>query len=52
MKPAFSQYGVKLERPAVEEMQVPKMEFRSDADANKYARWVMGNNCFALKVDE
>jgi hypothetical protein len=35
-----------------EEMQYPKMDFISDAAACKYARLVLGHDCFAVKLDE
>lgn len=52
LRPSISQFGSPMNKPSVEEMQYKKMEFSSDADANKYARWVLGYNCFAVRLDE
>ena len=46
------QWGVKSNRPAFEEMQYPHMDFGSDEEANEYAKFVLGHNCFAVKVEE
>ena len=37
---------------AVEEMQYPKMDFVSDAAACRFARLVLGHDCFAVRLDE
>lgn len=52
MRPAFGYVGQGIQKPAVEQIQYPKMEFSSDAEANQYARLLFGFNCFALKDDE
>jgi len=35
-----------------QEMQYPKMDFVSDATACRYARLVLGHDCFAIRLDE
>lgn len=52
MRPAFGYVGQGIQKPAVERIQYPKMEFVSDAAANEYARVLFGFNCFALKDDD
>lgn len=52
MRPAISCYGMANRSNSIEEIQCEKMEFGSDADANKFARKVMGHNCFAIQLDD
>ena len=52
MRPSIPTYGQTSTRPSVEEMIYQKMEFRSDAEANKYARFVLGHSCFAVVLTE
>lgn len=53
MRPALTLWGDKPPKNyAVEEIQYEKMEFNCDADANKFARKVLGHNCFAVQLDD
>lgn len=53
MKPYSAPYGhLGKGVNSIEEMIYPRMEFISEAEANKYARWVLGCNCFAVKLTD
>lgn len=52
MRPATSAWGMPIQLKGVEEIQYQKLQFGSDAEANKYARIVLGINCFAVNLTE
>jgi len=53
LRPYSAPWGIKISHTHIwERICVPPEEFSSQAEANKYCRWVMGHQCIAVKFDE
>lgn len=52
MRPTIPAYGNVGHRFSIEEMIYRNMEFESDNEANEYAKYVLGNSCFAVPLTE